>query len=623
MNHFRLSHLALYKKIVGGYLVTTTLLLLVCLWAIFNLYRLGQASEAILRENYRSILAAENMVAAIERQDSSTLSMLLGYDPEAEMAFRANEVEFLTWLSRAKDNITIATEPGILAEIERAYTAYLTAFSELTRLEQTDSQAAPAYYLEQVSPLFQEVRAASNALRDVNQADMVAASDRARRLSTQAIWSMSIIGGITAVFGLGFGLILSGHLVRPLEEMAAAADQIAAGHYDVTLPTQAQDEIGHLARKIVEMSRALKAFHALNVDQLLIEKQKNETIIGSIDDGIILVDNQNIIVAINPKANAIFTTTREAALGKHLFDVVGHPFICEQVNLTLENGQPPELNESETTLTITQADSTGHYQFSLSPVHLEPGHLLGVVLLFRDVTGLKEVDRLKSEFVMTASHELRTPLTSLAMSVNLLAEQTWDRLSSPEQALLTAAQEETQRLKALVNDLLDLSKIESGRLPIEPEAIDISLLVERAIDLLLNQAREKEIDLAREGSEEAILVQADPNKIVWVLTNLIANALRYTDKGGFIKVAARCHGGVVHISVRDNGAGIPWEYQSRIFDKFVQVAGEQTTGGTGLGLAISKEIVKAHRGNIWVESTPGEGSTFTFTLPAATAGGSK
>jgi two-component system, NtrC family, sensor histidine kinase KinB len=620
MNPLRLSHLTLYKKIVGGYVVTTTLLLLVCLWAIFNLYRLGQAGEAILQDNYRSILAAENMVAAIERQDSSTLTFLLGYDTDAEMAFRANEVEFLTWLSRAKDNITIATEPAILADIETAYTAYLVAFAELTRLEQTDPQAATSYYLEEVWPRFQETRAASNALRDVNQADMVAASDQARRLSIQAIWSMVLIGGITAVFGLTFGFILSRHLVRPLEEMAVATDQVAAGRYDVSLPTQAQDEIGHLARKIVEMSQALKTFHALNVDQLLIEKQKNETIIGSIDDGIILVDNQSNVVAINPKAGTIFTTTRETALGKHLFDVVGHPFICEQVRLTLENGQPPELSEQDATLSFTQAEQTGHYQFSLRPVHLEPDHLLGAVLLFRDVTGLKELDRLKSEFIMTASHELRTPLTGLAMSVNLLGEQAWERLSSSEQELVTAAQEEAKRLKALVNDLLDLSKIESGRLPLEPEVLDISLLIERAVDLLLSQAREKEIKLTWEGEEPTILVEADPNKIIWVLTNLIANALRYTTEGGYVKVTARRHGAMVYVSVEDNGTGIPWEYQSRIFDKFVQVADGQTPGGTGLGLAISKEIVKAHRGTIWVESAPGEGSTFSFTLPAAGEG---
>ncbi|MFO7536751.1 MAG: ATP-binding protein, partial [Chloroflexota bacterium] len=229
-------------------------------------------------------------------------------------------------------------------------------------------------------------------------------------------------------------------------------------------------------------------------------------------------------------------------------------------------------------------------------------------------------DRLKSEFIMTASHELRTPLTGLAMSVNLLGEQAWERLSSSEQELVTAAQEEAKRLKALVNDLLDLSKIESGRLPLEPEVLDISLLIERAVDLLLSQAREKEIKLTWEGEEPTILVEADPNKIIWVLTNLIANALRYTAEGGYVKVTARRHGAVVYVSVEDNGTGIPWEYQSRIFDKFVQVADGQTPGGTGLGLAISKEIVKAHQGTIWVESTPGEGSTFTFTLPAAGEG---
>ena len=243
--------------------------------------------------------------------------------------------------------------------------------------------------------------------------------------------------------------------------------------------------------------------------------------------------------------------------------------------------------------------------------------MLGVVLLLRDVTRLKELDRLKSEFVMAASHELRTPLTSMSMSIKLLRETATEKLDEKEQQLLSVANEEVQRLQALVNDLLDLSKIEAGKMELVFDQVAVSTVFEKAVAVFKAQAEEQSIDLSLEAPEGLPEVKADANKLTWVLTNLISNGLRYTESGGHIDLSAEHVGRQVHISVRDDGAGIPHEYQSKIFDKFVQVKGDKDAGGSGLGLAICKEIVRAHGGTIWVDSTPGEGSTFTLTLPVA------
>ncbi|MGV2828760.1 sensor histidine kinase [Myxosarcina sp. GI1(2024)] len=240
--------------------------------------------------------------------------------------------------------------------------------------------------------------------------------------------------------------------------------------------------------------------------------------------------------------------------------------------------------------------------------------MLGVVLLLQIVTKIQKLNQLKSDFVATASHELRTPLTEMAMSINLLLETTQEKLSNREQELLEAASEDVQRLRALVNDLLDLSKIESGRIEMELTAFKVNFLLEKAVTLLKVQAQKKEIKITQYSSENLPLVKVDPNKSLWVLTNLITNAIRYTDPGGKIEVFAERRSDWVEISVADNGAGIPWEYQAKIFDKFVRVQTDRDLGGSGLGLAICKEIVNAHQGRIWVNSTPGEGSTFTFTV---------
>jgi NtrC-family two-component system sensor histidine kinase KinB len=253
-------------------------------------------------------------------------------------------------------------------------------------------------------------------------------------------------------------------------------------------------------------------------------------------------------------------------------------------------------------------------------VKAEGDPVLGVVLLLQDVTRFKELESLKSEFVMTASHELRTPLTTIAMSVGLLGESAAQRLSERERELLEAAREETARLQALVSDLLDLSKLESGRMEMETVPVPPRLLMEKAEAAFRTQLAAKGIVFSWEAPENLPRAQADPTKITWVLTNLISNAMRYTEPGGHILLRAKASGEWIYLSVADDGAGIAREYQSRIFDKFVQVKGD-TRGASGLGLAICKEIVKAHGGAIWVESAPGKGSTFTFTLKAVRSEG--
>jgi NtrC-family two-component system sensor histidine kinase KinB len=201
------------------------------------------------------------------------------------------------------------------------------------------------------------------------------------------------------------------------------------------------------------------------------------------------------------------------------------------------------------------------------------------------------------------------------MSIKLLLEKAMGKLNPKEQQLLAAAHEDLQRLKVLVNNLLDLSKIEAGKMEMEFESISLQALSQNVATLLKAQVEEKGVDLLLELPQDLPPVRADATKVSWVLTNLISNALRYADRGGHIRVSAEQLAPYVHLYVSDDGPGIPFEEQSRIFDKFVQIKSDKALGGTGLGLTICKEIVRAHGGTIWVDSTPGEGSTFTFTLP--------
>jgi NtrC-family two-component system sensor histidine kinase KinB len=217
---------------------------------------------------------------------------------------------------------------------------------------------------------------------------------------------------------------------------------------------------------------------------------------------------------------------------------------------------------------------------------------------------------------MKASHELKNPLTGLAMSISLLKEADLSSLAERDRQLVYNAEDDLQRLKRMVDDLLDFSRIESGRLVMEMEEAELGLVIDRAVEAMQGQAASSEVALSGEYPEDLPKVLADANKILLVLTNLIQNAFRYTSARGFIRITARRAGNNVEVSVQDNGAGIPYEDQARVFDKFFQVRGAtERRGSLRLGLAICKEIVKAHGGTIWVDSTPGEGSTFSLTLP--------
>ncbi|MBN2181673.1 MAG: HAMP domain-containing protein [Sedimentisphaerales bacterium] len=606
----------LRKKVLTGYGLALSLIVAVLIWSLINMVRLSHAAEAILKENYKSILAAENMIDSLERQDSAILLLMLNYPDEAIKQFRENENHFLLWLGRAKDNITIAGEDKIVENIDAGYSEYLVKFSNLQTMFSSDAGKTAQFYHENVLPSFKSVRDECIQLREINQNTMFDASSKASEVSSRAFWSVFMIGSISVAVGLGFSLLLAALFVKPVHQIIKATQKISEGDYNVQVKSKSRDEIGIMANDFNVMVKKLKAYRNLNFKKILSEKHKSETIIRSIDDGLIVLNSELKIEDINPTAAKIFDKTPDEIKGYHLLEVIKDEKIYNYLKQAFqsENITMPEEPDANI-ITVDKGQSQQHYLFSVTPVPADEQSPVSMVLLLRDITRLKELDRLKSEFVMAASHELKTPLTSIGMSISLLKEKSMDKLDSKESELLNAADEEVRRLKALVSDLLDISKIEAGKLDIEFDSVPVELLFEKAVALLKKQAEEKTIELSYEPVTHMPDIKADVNKITWVLTNLISNSLRYTQANGFIKLSAEQMGSQIQISVADNGMGIPYEYQSRIFDKFVQVKTEKALGGSGLGLAICKEIVRAHGGTIWVDSHPGKGSTFTFTVP--------
>jgi NtrC-family two-component system sensor histidine kinase KinB len=607
--------MTLKKKILVGYGIVFILMGLVIAWSVVNLVSLGNASEAILSENYRSIRAAENMVNALQRQDNGILLIYLGEPGKGADLFRENEAIFFEWLTRAKDNITIEGEADLVKAIETDYMAYRRFFFEWADSQYSDAQPFSfASYDKTIYPLFAKVQSECVSLRQLNEGTMYVASAKARIVAKRAIWSTSFAAGSALIVALIFSLFLVERLLRPIRSFMEASKKISAGDYAIQVPVETGDEFGRLAQEFNEMAAKLLRYHIMNIDQIVSEKNKGEAILSSIEDGLIVFDTDLKATSINPAAREIFGIMLSETTSLRCSDIILDSRVCKLVYETVENGVSPTIPDEQRIFALIAGKQRRHYLFSITAVRGRDLRLSGIVLLLRNVTRLKEVEQLKSEFVLAASHELRTPLTSIGMSIDLLLEHASPALEGKDQELLKAAHEEVHRMKALINDLLDLSKIEAGRIEMEYDNIHIVTLFDHVRTLFKSQLDIKQIELKTEIPDKLPSVRVDENKITWVLTNLVYNALRYVGNGGHIHLMAYRFGPNVHISVQDDGPGIPLEYQSKIFQKFVQVKGRKT-GGTGLGLAICKGIIRAHGGAIWVESPEGGGSTFIFTLP--------
>jgi two-component system, NtrC family, sensor histidine kinase KinB len=611
--------MTLKQKILMGYGIIFGLMCVIVAWTILNHFFLRKSTEDILQENYRRITTAGKIVEALERQNNAILMIFLGDVENGISKFQKNESEIDSLFGVARESVHLPGEEEIYESMVAYFEDYSKEFSSIIDLPEKDEslQSQLLFYTQTVYPLFLRVRDRAIKLRDLNETAMYEASLQSRNLAGRALWSTVVVAALGMIIVLTLSLILAGRIVRPLKELMTASRKISEGDYGVQVRDDRKDELGSLAGEFNKMARQLRHFRDINIEKVIIEKNRNEGIISSIDDGLVVFDTDLMVTGINPAARRILDLDPSKDTDLKCSDIIPAASVCELIQKTIETGVKPKDSPDENRILMLNREGKAyHYMFSISVTKGMEGNLSGVVLLLRDVTRLKEAEDFKNDFVMAASHELRTPLTSMSMSIDLLLEHVAPKLEARDKDLIRTAHEEIKRMKALINDLLDLSKMEAGRIELELENIDVQAVFDQMKDVFNKQIGVKNVNLTSETPEGLPVVKADENKIMWVLTNLISNALRYVRQGGNIRLSADRIGSHVHLSVIDDGPGIPLEYQSKIFQKFVQVNGQES-GGTGLGLAICKEIVRAHRGTIWVESSPGHGSTFAFTLPIA------
>ncbi len=593
-------------------------------WSIYNFYALGTTVATILRENYLSVLAAENMVKSLEGQDNALLVASQGEEETVSGTFTENKELFYYWYEQAFR----AMPEGLRQSLRDSMQVVRNHYSSVTdamvgMISQGAFVQAKNYYYENVRPVSEELRNLCFQLFEYNQTAMYNLESKTHSIANQSAYAMMLASFITLGLGVVVTVWLTKVLIKPAEALTERVRQIGAGQLDLKIDVLSDDEIGALSREFNKMTERLLRFEQMNIDKIISEKRKSETIVDSISDGIIVTDAQMRILHVNTIVADVY--------GFVDTDAIGHPvsaMIRDERVMSLIRSASQENGAADKSRTQDGAEPVNYLQVDSGskPIFFRPkvtkvfdstGKLYGVVTILQDVTQFKELDRMKSDFIATLSHEFRTPLTSINMSVDILNQELLGPLNERQKELIYSTKEDAQRLTKLARELLQLSKLESGKQHFKNEELNVRLLVEFTMKPLQIQFQEKNVRLVSDISEGLPTLVADEQQLSWVLTNLITNALKHTNAGGSVEVRVKQQQNHMLFEVEDTGQGIAPENLQRIFDKFVQVknAAAATPGSVGLGLAIAKEIVETYGGRIWVESALGKGSTFSFYLP--------
>ncbi|MEK7382968.1 MAG: ATP-binding protein [Elusimicrobiota bacterium] len=385
------------------------------------------------------------------------------------------------------------------------------------------------------------------------------------------------------------------------------------------------------AKVMAQVMKLLEADIAKRVEEVMLplkrekktvenEAVRTTNVISNMVEGVVVVDDQGKILMMNPAAEQIYGSALSQTAGKGLAEKVSDQFI---VTMASEISTPNDRDVSRE-VKVSGADETRRtLKASSAVVQTEAGKIVGMVTALPDAVKHKELQKMQRDFIAHVTHELRAPLSSIRAALEIIQGEFGAKMEDEETRMLTTALKNSDRLADMINSILDFSKLESGQMTVYPKPCEPGVIAQEAVDSLQPWAQKKRITLVLEAPGGLPSVESDAPRTIQVLVNILSNALKFTPAGGRItvKLARRLEGNktFVEFSVADTGPGIPKSEQSRVFEKFVQIAaGETHIGGTGLGLSIAKALVHLQKGKMWLESEPGQGATFLFTLPVQT-----
>ncbi len=552
------------------------LIIILSLLSTFCIYSIKKDTQNILKANYETLEYSRNMLLALDKMNINKQQYI--------SVFEKN-------LTKQLGNITETGEDKATYELR-------DNFRYLKTGNANDSLKAVMH-----QNIFEIMKLNMDAIK--------LKSDVAKKTSEKANLWIIIIG--TFCFLIAFNLLINlpNNIANPIKELTASIKEIANKNYSERVNFLNHNEYGDLAQSFNTMAQKLEEYHSSNLSKLLFEKKRLETLINTMSDPIIGLDQQGLVLFVNDEALKIIGLKQQEIIGKNVS-------VLAQSNDLIKTLLEHSQNSHKATPIKIFADGKESYfekerlNITITPTGEDKTIAIGDVIILRNITIFKELDFAKTNFIATVSHELKTPIASIKMSLQLLEKEA--NISEEQKQLIEGIKEDSQRLLKITGELLELSQLETGNIQLNIEKSNPNHIVDYATEAVKVQAEQKQISLLIDIQENLPNVKADSEKTSWVLINFLTNAIRYSSENSKITLKVTREDDYVVFKVVDTGKGIDSRYLNKIFDKYFQIPGSHKSG-TGLGLAISKEFIEAQGGIIGLESQLGLGSSFYFKMP--------
>lgn len=598
----------LRRKLFLGLVPLLAIVLSVGIPGVLLITKLGGSIDLILRENYASVVACQNMKESAERMDSGLAFALEGEEARGHQLFQQHVPLFEKNLQIELHNITLPGENELAHKLQKLEQDYLQLANQFFAMP-SGKRDRNTIYFRQLLPTFTEIKDTAQTILEMNQQNMVDADRQARSESSRSTRLLIATMALGLVISILIAYYLARSLLKPIHALTDSAIQLGEGNLDQVVPVISKDELGQLAEAFNKMASKLRSYRQSTTEKIIRAQQTMESTLAAFPDPILVFSKDRQIELTNPEAKKFLQKVG------HISDLPAP--LSPLIDAVIQQGVNYQPTSFDKTVALHIDGEEIFFLPRILSLKNESGEVFGAVLVLQDVTRFRLADDVKTNLIATVSHELKTPLTGMQMAIYLLLEEKVGPLTPQQTDLLLTARGNSDRLLHMIEDLLDLARFERGNAVLsDSEQIAPKTLIDDATADLQNG------DLLKNGAFK-IDVQVEPSlpevkvsrlRISQVFTNLLSNAVKYSPTGGIIEISAKKVGKMIRFAVRDQGIGISPEHQKHIFEKFFRVS-DTSQDGVGLGLAISREIIQAHGGSMGVESAEGQGSEFYFFLP--------
>jgi NtrC-family two-component system sensor histidine kinase KinB len=598
------------NKIFLGVLFLFSIIIILSVINLVFINQIAKSSKGTISDNYRTIdymtamlVSLDNMHSTLLRPDSNSI--------KNEIFYRYKN-EFDSNFTDEANNITEPGERELVNELQFNYDSFIKSAGVILGSSVSNS------LLPGTETNYDYSRANIVSIYRLNMDAILNKSSASEQGAHRIIFYTLFIGGFSIILTLFFVLTFPSRIVKPIRDLTDKIGAISQKDYNQKLDVNYKDEIGQLARAFNIMAAKLKDYESQQIGEILTGKQRLEALVQNMQDGIIVLDNNNKVVLANQVLAELTGINVDSIINKNISDIAAGNDLLRVLISEIMTNQQKEPDEKRT-VRIIRNKKEYYYEPELIRIltNSENPYIsrnIGNMIILRNITRFEERDVAKTNLISTVSHEMKTPISSINLVVKLLEDSRVGELNLEQKELIQSIKEQNNRLSKVVNEILSYSQIETGNIRLNFSDVQPEDIIDYATTALMILISEKNIQLETEIEDNLPSINIDIEKTVWVLVNLLSNAIRYSKQNDKIILSTGKQENSIFFSVKDFGPGISEEDQKKLFGRFTQL-GRRGERGWGLGLAIAKEFVQAQGGSILVKSSPGEGSTFIFTMP--------